>query len=106
MRKINKQSIKISKDFVTNFENIGKFYELQEFINDQKNREEFNTKQKKNKEINENNQYKGEFIVYSDYFKGLKAINYVHDSYKDNNEFIEKEKQKQKLKNKIYLIKV
>ena len=93
--------IKISKDFVTNFENIGKFYEMQEFLNDQKNREEFNTKQKKNKEINENNQYKGEFIVYSDYFKGLKAINYVHDSYKDNNEFIEKEKQKQKLKNKI-----
>ena len=93
--------IKISKDFVTNYKNIGSFYELEEYLNDQKNRKLFNMKQKNNNEKNENNKYIGEFVAYSDYFKGVKTISYVNDIIKDNAEFIEKEKLKEKNKQKI-----
>ena len=95
-----------AEKFVTNFNNIGKYYNEVKFIEEKKNRNEFFKEKKKKKrryykyyDIEEENEedikvYNGEYIVYRDYFKRIKLFEKITIS--NNLDLYEKEKERKK----------
>ena len=84
---------------VKNYSEIGNYYSNEEYIQDKKNREEFELmklkkKAKKDEEKkSEEEKYKGQFEVYSDIFPRLKRVD-KSGKNKEQNEVKEKEKEK------------
>ena len=84
---------------VTNYNDIGKYYTDEEYIEDQKNRNEFelNKQRKKGKKEEEKKsdeeKYIGQFEVYSDIFPRLKRVDKTAKN-KEQNDLKDKEKEK------------
>ena len=84
---------------VTNYNDIGKYYTDEDYIEDQKNRNEFelNKQRKKGKKEEEKKpdeeKYIGQFEVYSDIFPRLKRVDKSNKN-KEQNELKDKEKEK------------
>ena len=90
---------------VKNYNDIGKYYTDEEYIEDKKNREEFelNKQRKKGKEEgkkSEEEKYIGQFEVYSDVFPRLKRVDKSIKN-KEQNDSKEKEKEKEKKVSRI-----
>ena len=82
---------------IINYNDIGKYYTNEEYIQDKKNREEFEylkqikKSKKEEPKKSEEEKYKGKFEVYSDIFPRLKRVDKSNKN-KDQQELKEKEK--------------